>query len=282
MVLKVCGDTLHIHYLDEGLGDVIVLLHGWGAKAETYRCIIDMLTPYFRVVAPDMPGFGESDEPSFAYTTEHYAVFVRAFCAALDIKEAVVIGHSHGGRTALKLAAGQSIPDSSGTVPFQIPKMVLFDSAGLIRKKSFSQKCRILRFKAAKKVLTAWPITKLFPGIPAYIERMRRKNGSEDYNAASETMRKSLVTVLNESLSDILSDVRVPTLLIWGENDTATPMYQAEEMKRKIPDCGLVVIKNAGHFSFLSDLVLTRRVLYSFLLPPQLPPSPTSETETKM
>lgn len=254
--MQVCykGDELEINYIDEGHGDIVVLLHGWGARAETYRSVINMLTPHFRVIAPDMPGFGASSEPSFSYTAKDYADFIRVFLSELSVEKAVLIGHSHGGRTIIKL-----VTDDECNI--EVPKIVLFDSAGLIRKKSFSQKLKIAKFKLAKKVFSVSLMSKLFPD---YIENLRKKNGSADYAAASPVMRKSMVSVINEDLSDSLSKIDCPTLLIWGENDTDTPMYQAKTMNEKIPDSGLVVIKGGGHFSFLSDPGLTQRVLYSF------------------
>ena len=255
MLLDVCGEKLNINYIDEGQGEVVLLLHGWGARAESYRLIIDMLKSCFRVIAPDMPGFGGSDEPSFAYTAENYADFVRAFCDALDIEKAILLGHSHGGRTIIKLVTNEK-------TKIEVPKIILFDSAGLIRKKSFSQKMKIARFKIAKKLFGGFLGQKLFPDL---IEKMRKKNGSADYAAASPIMRKSMVSVINEDLSAVLCKISSPTLLFWGENDTDTPMYQAKKMEAEIPDCGLIVIKNAGHFSFLSDPALVMRAMYSFL-----------------
>lgn len=258
MLLEVCGETLNIHYIDEGgnnKGTPVLLLHGWGARAENYRCIIDMLTPHFRVIAPDMPGFGESDEPQTPFDAENYADFVRAFCEKLGINSIFIIGHSHGGRTAIKLL-------SSAKTTLEIPKAILIDSAGLIRKKSLNQKFKIAKFKLAKKLFGIKIISSKFPDM---IEKMRRKNGSADYASASPVMRRSMVSVINEDLSESLCKISCPTLLIWGEKDNDTPMYQAEKMRSLIPDCGLVTIKNGGHFSFLSDPGLTRRVLYSFL-----------------
>lgn len=249
MLLDVLGEKLEISYIDEGCGDVIILLHGWGAKGETYRSVINMLTPHFRVIAPDMPGFGNSDEPSFPYTAEDYAEFVRVFAEKLGICKAYIIGHSHGGRTAIKLVTSEK-------TKLTVEKMVLMDSAGLIRKKSFSQKMKILKFKIAKKLFAK--------AKPELIEKMRKKNGSADYAAASEIMRKSMVSVINEDLSAYLPKIKASTLLFWGENDTDTPMYQANKMKELIPDSGLVTVKGAGHFSFIADLGLTKRVLYSF------------------
>ena len=117
-------------------------------------------------------------------------------------------------------------------------------------------------FKIAKKIFGTKLGEKLFPG---FIEKMRKKNGSADYAAASPIMRKSMVSVINEDLFNNLSQIKSPTLLIWGEKDTDTPMYHAKTMEKTIPDAGLVTIAQGGHFSFLSDIQLTKRVLYSFL-----------------
>ncbi len=255
MIIDFKNQELNINYIDEGCGDAVVLLHGWGACAKTYRCIIDCLKPYFRVIAPDMPGFGKSDEPSFPFDSSDYANFVECFLTKLGISGAVFIGHSHGGRTILKLASNKD-------TKIHFSKIILFDSAGLKRKKSISQILKILTFKTAKKIYQLPGISKFFPDM---IENMRRKNGSADYASASDIMRKSLVKVINEDLTDCLEKIYAPTLLIWGENDTDTPMYQAEKMEKLIPDAGLVVIKGAGHFSFLADFGKVKSVLYSFL-----------------
>ena len=77
-------------------------------------------------------------------------------------------------------------------------------------------------------------------------------------------MRQSMVKLVNTDYKDKLSLVRVPTLLIWGEKDDATPLYQAKIMEKAIPDCGLVTVPGAGHFSFIDNPVLTERVLRSF------------------
>lgn len=255
MELTLYGETIHIHYIDEGSGDCVLLLHGWGARGETYRCLVDMLSPYRRVIAPDMPGFGSSGEPSIAYDTEHFAGFVDAFMKALSIPRAVVIGHSHGGRVGLWLAEHKN-------AYFSPAKLILIDSAGLIRKKSFSQKCKIARYKVAKFLFGNALMKRLSPNM---LEKLRRRNGSADYAAASPIMRQSMVKVIHDDLRPALSSIDVPTLLIWGDADTDTPLSHAEIMEKEIPDCGLVKIPGGGHFSFLTDPELTRRVLYSFL-----------------
>ena len=94
---------------------------------------------------------------------------------------------------------------------------------------------------------------------------MRGKVGSADYKNASPVMRQTMVRALNEDLTPLLSGIRVPTLLIWGENDTATPLSDGQRMEKSIPDAGLVVLKGAGHFAFAERWGQCRRVLDAFI-----------------
>jgi pimeloyl-ACP methyl ester carboxylesterase len=105
------------------------------------------------------------------------------------------------------------------------------------------------------------PIKKAFPDA---LEKLKKKFGSADYSAASELMRESFVKVVNSDYKDRLHKINVPTLLLWGEKDTATPISDAQFMKDKIKDSGLVTVKNGGHFCFTEDFGLVARVLASF------------------
>jgi pimeloyl-ACP methyl ester carboxylesterase len=93
---------------------------------------------------------------------------------------------------------------------------------------------------------------------------MRRKRGSADYNNATPTMRATLVKVVNEDLEPLMHLVQCPTLLIWGELDTATPLSDAKRMEELIPDAGLVVCEGAGHFSFAEQPIKVNGALVSF------------------
>ena len=254
MDMEFKGDKLSVNLIDEGKGDVVVLLHGWGARAEIYRSIINQLTPHFRVIAPDLPGFGDTTEPSFAYDADDYADFVTELLVRLEITEASFIGHSHGGRTAIA-----AMLKRDGRV--KIKSLVLIDSAGIKPKQGLYKKIRIRTYKALKGVLRLKPVKAVFPNA---LESLNKRFGSADYAAASEIMRQSLVKVVNTDFTDRLCEIDVPTLLIWGENDADTPLSDAKIMEKKIPDCGLVTGKGAGHFSFADDPLLVARVLKSF------------------
>ena len=254
MKLDIKSETLDIDYIDEGSGDVIVLLQGWGTTASVYKTVINMLTSKYRVIAPDFPGFGQSTEPSFPYSAEDYSDFVLAFLEELGIKKASFIGHSHGGRVIIELASRENLS-------IEIDKIVLMDSAGIVTKKKLSKRIRIRTYKLLKNLLLIPPVKAMFPeALPA----LKKKFGSADYASSSEMMQKSMVKLVNTDYSDRLSKIKAPTLLIWGDKDDATPLAHAKVMEKEIPDSGLVVIKDGGHFSYLADIGLTKSVLNSF------------------
>ena len=253
MVLDFKGDKLNINLIDEGEGETVVVLHGWGAKADLYRTVINPLISAYRVIAPDFPGFGKSTEPSFAYSIEDYAGFVVALLKELGINKAHIIGHSHGGRTTLELA--------TGNYDIEIGKIVLLDSAGIPVKKKLSKRIRIRTYKILKKLVTFAPVKKVFPDA---LSKLQKKFGSADYAAASSVMRQSMVKVLPCDYTEKLHLINNSVLLIWGENDTDTPISCAKVLEKGIRDCGLVTIPKAGHFSFAEAPILSANVLKSF------------------
>ena len=246
-------DGLNIEYCEEGAGTPVLLLHGWGASFDTYRGIINTLKNRCRVVAVNFPGCGKSDTMQTPWNLDDYCNFVLRFMKEVNLKNPIIFGHSHGGRVTIKLVA-------EGLV--NPPKIVLLDSAGLIPKKSFRQKTRAKSFKFIKSVLTL-PVIKNFSG--GLLEKARNHYGSADYNAAPLVLRQTLVSLVNTDLRDILHKITCPTLLIWGENDTATPLSDAKIIEKSIRDCGLCVIKNTGHFSFCERPFEAHAIINSFI-----------------
>ena len=117
-------------------------------------------------------------------------------------------------------------------------------------------------YKMGRTVMSTAPMKKLFPDA---VENMRNKRGSADYRAASPVMRATLVNVVNEDLTHLLSEIKQSTLLVWGDKDDATPLSDGQLMEKLIPDSGLVVIEGTGHYAFLEGWYTFSRVLASFL-----------------
>ena len=238
MVKKI--DSIAVNYIDEGEGEIILLLHGWGANITLYSGIIKVLSQNHRVIAFDMPGFGKTTEPTKPWCVDDYVNFVMKFIASFGFTRFGIVAHSFGGRVFFKMNAREGLP-------FAIEKAVLIDSAGILPKKSLGQKISLRCYKIGRTIMSTKLLHFLYPDA---VDNMRRRRGSADYNNATPTMRATLVKVVNEDLEPLMHLVKCPTLLIWGDRDTATPLSDAKRMEELIPDAGLVVCEGAGHFSF--------------------------------
>ncbi|MBQ8002907.1 MAG: alpha/beta hydrolase [Clostridia bacterium] len=230
-------DGLNINYIDKGEGKTIVLFHGWGANKEAFTPIINKLSAYMRVVALDFPGFGKSDEPEDVWDVEAYALFMKKFITAADCEGAIWLGHSFGGRVIIKLF------EKMETKPC---KIVLVDAAGIKPKRGLDYYVKVYSYKMGKKILKMPLLNKT-----GLYEKLVKNAGSSDYKVLSDNMRATMSRVVNEDLRNYLPSINVPTLLIWGDKDMATPMGDAHIMDSLLPDSGIVVLEGAGHFSYL-------------------------------
>lgn len=242
-----------LHYEVYGSGRDVLVLHGWGASIGAMHPIINQLSQNFRVIAPDLPGCGKSSDPNRPFTVNDYSKLILEFIREVGIENPILVGHSNGGRITLHL---------NGVYHLPVRKNILIDAAGIKAKPTLRRTMRQYSFKTVKTVLS-FPLWK--KQSESLLNRARRHYGSSDYNNATPVMRQTLVNLLSEDLTPILPDISAPTLLIWGEKDTATPLSDAKIMEANIPGSGLVVLKGASHYSYLDCPVQFSAVLNSFL-----------------
>lgn len=237
-----------------GTGPPVVLLHGWGARIESWGLVPAILAERFTVVAVDLPGFGETPLGERPWGVTDYADFVERLLETLRLGPVTLVGHSHGGRVSIALAARH---------PTLIGKLVLVDSAGIVPRRGPRYYARVYAVKAARRFLSL-PI---FAPIRARaMGLVYRAVGSRDYNDAGDpVLRATLVRCVNEDLREKLPRIAVPTLLVWGSADLDTPLADGKLMERLIPDAGLVVFDGAGHFSYLDRTDQFCRVVTHFV-----------------
>ncbi|MBR4702689.1 MAG: alpha/beta hydrolase [Oscillospiraceae bacterium] len=246
MVVEVRG--IPVNYIVCGEGEeTAVILQGWGTNLGLYRDLAEHLGKRMRVYVPELPGFGETPEPREPMDAEDYAAFTLDLLRSLGIREAHLIGHSNGGRIMLVLASEER------DVKFR--KLVFLDSAGIVPPKTAKKKLRGALFKLGRTLLTPFPKA---------LEKYRQSHGSADYRAASGVMRQTLVKLVNRDLRDRMPKIQNPSLLIWGENDTDTPLWMGKLFEELIPDAGLVTVPGAGHYAYLEKPQFVFRVLDSF------------------
>lgn len=202
-----------------------------------------------------MPGCGDSEEPKTGWDLDKYISFIIKFIEKLNIKELDLIGHSNGGKIIIKLMSNKNLN-------FTVGKIILIGSAGVVHKKSFKQMLKIKLYKILKKILQLKLIQKFFPNL---IINLKNHMGSEDYRNATPIMRDTLVKLVNTDVTEYLKDINRPTLLIWGEQDTATPIGDGEIMEKYIPDAGLVRIPNCSHYVFIEQAQYVNKIIYTFL-----------------
>lgn len=234
--------NININYIQYGSGSDIVLLHGWGQNIAMMKPIGDRLQKNHRITILDFPGFGDSEEPKIALTVYDYCEILEELLKKLKVKKPVIMGHSFGGRIAIIYASRN-----------EVEKVVLFGSPCIRKEVKPNLKLRML--KSLKKI----------PGINKLEGFAKNHMGSRDYKNASEIMKKILVNVVNEDLSECAKKINVPTLLIWGDRDTEAPVEDAKELEKIIPDAGLIVLPNSTHYAYLENLPQVINILNNFL-----------------
>ncbi len=244
-------DGLKVAYSESGnaKGLPVLLLHGWGCKGETLASVARILEPGMRVFSIDLPGHGDTPEPPDVWGVEAYTQVIEKFVEKLGLKDISLIGHSFGGRISILMASRKPVR-----------KVVLVDAAGIKNenpKKNLKQRV----FKQIKKIA---PVLLGNKAGNKVIDHYRYKWSSADWKAASPMMRNILSRCVNEDLKSEMPKIEAPTLLVWGENDTATPLSDAKTMERLIPDAGLVAFPDCGHYSFLDNPIGFKAVIKEF------------------
>lgn len=237
-------------------GHTVIILHGWGCNHTTVRSIANSLCDKMRVISVDLPGHGKSDEPKEIWGSDDFADVVLELIDKLKIEKPSLIGHSFGGRTIIAMASKSSQEDFN--------KIVLVDSAGITPKRSLKYYYKVYSYKAMKKI--ALSLLGDEKG-KQFLEKALKKRGSADYQSASPKMRAIMSKCINEDLRKQLQNIKQPTLLVWGDNDTATPLSDAKIMEKYIPDAGLVSFPNCGHYSFLDNPIGFKAVIREFFKP---------------
>lgn len=245
-------DGVSLHYRDSGEEDLrpVIIMHGWGCNVDTVASIENIFKGKMRILNVDLPGHGQSSEPPAIWGVEDFTTMMEKFISRIGLKRPSLIGHSFGGRICLLLSSRNDID-----------KVLLVDAAGIKPKRSLNYYRKVYTFKAMKHLLTL--VLGKNKGMEA-VEKMRAKKGSADYRNSSPRMRAVMSRCVNEDLKHVMPSIKAPTLLIWGEDDTATPLSDAITMKRLIPDSGLVSFPGCGHYSFLDNPFGFRAAVTSF------------------
>lgn len=215
----------------------LIALHGWRQNLDSLRPIAEHLGDLAEIHLLDLPGFGGSEPPPSSWGTADYANAIAGYLDEHRIARADFLGHSYGGKTAMKLAS---------TRPDLVRRLVLIDVSGLPGRPPLGRRLKIRGVKALRSVLK---LLEKF-GIPLYTRWFIPRFASADYKAAGP-LREVFVRVVNEDLTPDIRTIKVPTLLLWGELDRDTPLEMAHRLSELIPGSKLITLPGKDHFPFV-------------------------------
>ena len=239
----------HLHRTDSGKqdGEPLLLLHGWGSSAENMRLIAQGLENDYRVCNLDLPGHGHSPAPPEAIGVPEHANLVADLIRNEMNLPVTIIGHSNGGRIALYMA---SDPDYKSL----IRRLLLISPSGITPERSTSYYVKRTTSRIMKAPFEILPEPLREFGLDWLRHSLVwRALGSSDYRALEGTMRETFVRTVTHHVDDRVGDINVPTLLVWGDRDTAVSRRQMKILEDRIPDAGLLVLENAGHYGYIDD-----------------------------
>ncbi len=206
----------------------ILCLHGWAHDHRDFLVLAEELPADEPALLLDLPGFGASPEPVEATNSEGYAALLDEILPYLA-SDCIVVGHSFGGGVALEFARRN---------PGRLGGLVL---AGVPRLLSRAQGSPSLRYRVVRHLTRHAFLPDRF------LERMRQRNGSFDYNAVTGVMREIFVRLVNEDYAETIREIDAPVQLVWGANDTAAPVAMVERALPLFASAALVVLPGVGH-----------------------------------
>jgi pimeloyl-ACP methyl ester carboxylesterase len=235
--LDMTASPLHVVTLGSPTLPPLLMMHGWGHSLEALRPLGELLSTVAHVHLIDLPGFGGSPKPETDWDTSQYAIRIAEYLDDKKLKGVWILGHSFGGRVSIQLAARR---------PELVSKVLLINSGGLLRKRTFRQQ---LRMRSIRLLVKGAKTLEQLTGSSFLKDRFAARFGSVDYKNAG-ALRGILVKAVNEDLTMQATQMRQKTLLIWGEYDNETPREMGERLQRLISNSQLIILPGRDHLPF--------------------------------
>jgi 3-oxoadipate enol-lactonase len=255
-------DGLRLHVAEAGSGPPLLLVHGLTASHAVWQPTIEAFADRWRVIAPDLPGHGESAKPDAPYTIDFFAGMVRSLARALEVREAVVCGSSLGGRVALELALyypafTRALVLAAPAVGYSIAMRPVGQALQALTGP------RILRASLERFFQQNFhDRTRL--GHVARSRILKERLAAPDFPEFTRAVARSLAGVLRSERQPI-ERVTQPVLVVWGRQDRLVPLRRSAEILRRIPHARLEVLERCGHLPMLEQPGAFNTVVAEFL-----------------
>lgn len=233
---KVVVNGLLVNYKvfgNEGNQKPMLILHGWPSSSEKWVPTAEILSLSRKIIVPDLPGFGKTQEPPISWSLDTYVGWLNEFTEQVpELKQGFyLLGHSFGGALASKFAINYN----------QKVEKLFLAAAACIRQKTGRKS--FLRYISKLGKLISWlPKYELLR--KAFYKFIVRRS---DYLRVSENLKDTYLRVIADDLSQKINFIKLPVIIIWGDQDTSTPPEDAEFMKNKIPGAELIMMPGVGH-----------------------------------
>ena len=251
-------DDNKIRYLESGSSTrTIVLVHGLGASAERWKYVIPYFNTSYRVIVPDLIGFGYSDKPIADYTPQFFTEFLSKFLKKVGIKKSNIIGSSLGGQISVEYATKHK--DA-------VEKLVLVSPSGIMKETTPALEAYIMAalYPSRDNAKTAFQMMsrsrKIDPHIiDDFVKRMLLPNAKMAFMSTLLGLKNS------DPLTKKLLKISVPILMIWGELDPVIPIIHADSIVSSIQDCRFYRMDGCGHTPYVDNPKKFSELVLDFL-----------------
>lgn len=226
---KIKVNEIDTYYKIGGEGTSVLILHGWGSKSDKWVSVGEIiLKKGFKVIIPDLPGFGKTEKPEIPWKIKDYSEFILNFVNQLNLKNFILLGHSFGGAVSVDFVVRNEN---------RAEKLFLI-GASCIRKKT-ARKRILFIFAKVFKVFSFIPFSKKL-----FYKFIVRKS---DYQYTKGIMKETYLNIIKQDLLNVLEKIKIPTIIIWGEKDDVVPVKDAKIMNQKINNSKLLIISKGDH-----------------------------------
>ena len=218
-----------------------MLLHGYLSKKESFYFQIEFLSQHFKVIAPDLPGFGASAPLEEAWSVGDYAEWLIRFLRAENSTHMHILAHSFGARVAFK---------ALNIHPEIVDSLIITGGAGLVKPRSAEYLKKVKAYRRVKKIF------------PKFAEK---HFGSAEYRSLSPLMRESYKKIVNEDLSACAAGIKCRTYLLYGKSDTVTPPAEEGQIFHNLISGSRFETMEGGHFCFSEYPDIFNQKIFNFL-----------------
>jgi pimeloyl-ACP methyl ester carboxylesterase len=270
---RVSAAGIDTFYLEAGSGPPVIVLHGLAMTNASMMSTLAALAKDHRVIAPDLPGFGDSGKPDVSYDAAFFSRWLIAFMDAMQLDRAIIVGNSMGGRIAIETAL---------VAPHRVDKLVLLAPSMAFRRRR--QAVPLVRLSTPGAAVLPLPVQGVYvrQGLKLLFSAPARLHASWYDAAVDEFLRifkapRARVAFFAAARQIYLEQpfgphgfwqrlegLAVPALFIWGERDRLVPASFARHVERAVPHARSVLIEDCGHFPQIEHPDLTHRLVREF------------------